>query len=142
MEANALIPKLRRLGGSRVALAPDLIALLDLDIRVVIAWNTGSRRISTCGSTSRTAKAPRIYSNRDTAIGGRLSEDMMMRLRPRRVFATASAGRASTASMQMCTRPIPSILERCNDSECRLIHDFGRTERTRSGLVRHRADAG
>ncbi len=73
VEANALIPKLRALGGE-----PDiderLVKLLDTDLRVVIDWTTDDTDLDLWVDEPNGERS--IYSNRLTAIGGQLSNDM------------------------------------------------------------------
>ncbi len=73
MEANALIPRLRALGGS-TTLDPRLIALLDVDMRVTIDWTTDATDIDLW--VDEPTKERAIYNNPRTAIGGHLSNDM------------------------------------------------------------------
>jgi hypothetical protein len=72
-EANALLPQLRRLGGS-VTMDPRLIALLDVDVRVVIDWTTDGSDMDLWVDEPDRERA--IYNNQRTAIGGLLSHDM------------------------------------------------------------------
>lgn len=74
MEANALLPRLQALGEHEVPLHPSLRALLDVDLRVVIEWNTGATDMDLWVDEPNGERA--IYSNARTAIGGRLSNDM------------------------------------------------------------------
>ncbi|MEG3148749.1 VIT domain-containing protein [Sphingomonas sp. ZT3P38] len=73
MEANALIPKLRALGGE-IRLDKRLIALLDVDLRVVVDWTTASTDLDLWVDEPNGERA--IYSNPRTKIGGHLSNDM------------------------------------------------------------------
>lgn len=73
MEANALIPRLRALGGT-ITLDKRLIALLDVDLRVVIDWTTASTDLDLWVDEPNKERA--MFSNPDTAIGGHLSNDM------------------------------------------------------------------
>jgi len=73
MEANALIPKLRALGG-KITLDPRLIALLDVDLRVVVDWTTASTDLDLWVDEPTGERA--IYNNQRTKIGGHLSDDM------------------------------------------------------------------
>jgi tetratricopeptide (TPR) repeat protein len=73
MEANALVPRLRRLGGTP-DLDPRLIALLDVDMRVVIDWSTDATDLDLWVDEPDGERA--IYNNQRTAMGGRLSHDM------------------------------------------------------------------
>lgn len=74
MDANGIIPKLRELGAHEFALDPRLIAVLDVDLRVVIEWNTGATDMDLWVDQPDGERS--IYSNPMTAIGGRLSNDM------------------------------------------------------------------
>jgi hypothetical protein len=74
MEVNGLLPKLMALGEHKIPLNPQLRALLDLDIRVVIEWNTGATDLDLWVDEPGGERA--IYSHPRTAIGGRLSNDM------------------------------------------------------------------
>ena len=72
-EANALLPRLRALGGD-FAMDPRLVALLDVDLRVVIDWTTDGSDMDLWVDEPNKERA--IYNNNRTAIGGRLSRDM------------------------------------------------------------------
>jgi len=74
MEANRIIPKLKALGVTDIPLDPRLIALLDVDLRVVMAWNTNVTDMDLWIDEPSGERA--IYNNPRTAIGGRLSNDM------------------------------------------------------------------
>lgn len=74
MEANSLLPRLQALGVRKLPLDPRLRALLDVDLRVVIEWNTGASDMDLWVDEPNGERA--IFSNPLTAIGGRLSNDM------------------------------------------------------------------
>jgi hypothetical protein len=78
MEANHLVGKLKSLGVDDARMAtlipPDLIALLTVDIRVTMEWNTDKTDMDLWVDEPNGERA--IYSNPRTAIGGRLSNDM------------------------------------------------------------------
>jgi hypothetical protein len=74
IEVNAMIPRYRRLGGEAISLDPRLIALLDVDLRVVIEWTTEATDLDLWVDEPSGERA--IYHNPRTAIGGRLSNDM------------------------------------------------------------------
>jgi hypothetical protein len=74
MDANAIIPRLRALGSVQIPLDPRLVALLDLDLRVIIEWNTGATDMDLWVDQPDGERS--IYSNPRTDIGGRLSNDM------------------------------------------------------------------
>jgi tetratricopeptide (TPR) repeat protein len=72
-EANALLPRLKALGGD-FSFDPRLVALLDVDVRVVIDWTTDGSDMDLWVDEPNKERA--IYNNNRTAIGGRLSQDM------------------------------------------------------------------
>jgi len=74
MDANMLLPRLEKLGVTRVPLDERLRALLDVDIRVIIEWNTDASDMDLWVDEPGGERA--IYSHPRTAIGGRLSNDM------------------------------------------------------------------
>jgi tetratricopeptide (TPR) repeat protein len=74
MEINNLLPRLNELGEKRIPLDARLRALLDVDIRVVIDWNTGATDMDLWVDEPGGERA--IFSHPRTAIGGRLSNDM------------------------------------------------------------------
>ena len=73
MEANHIVPRLKPLG-SDAALDPRFTALLDVDLRVVLEWNTDGTDMDLWVDEPTGERA--IYSNPKTGIGGRLSHDM------------------------------------------------------------------
>jgi len=74
MEANALIPKLRRLGVQRFELDPRLQGLLSVDLRIVIEWNSPATDIDLWVEEPSGERA--FYGHPDTISGGRMSNDM------------------------------------------------------------------
>jgi hypothetical protein len=74
MDANGIIPRLKALGSSKFSLDPRLVALLDVDLRVVIEWNTAATDMDLWVDQPDGERS--IYSNPETDIGGRLSNDM------------------------------------------------------------------
>jgi uncharacterized protein YfaP (DUF2135 family) len=74
MDANQLLPKLTALGECKNPLDPRLRALLDVDIRVFIEWNTGATDMDLWVDEPTGERA--VYNNPRTAIGGRMSNDM------------------------------------------------------------------
>lgn len=83
MEANALIPKLRALGGD-TDLDRRLIALLDADIRVIAEWNTDATDLDLWVDEPNGERA--IYNHPRTLIGGHLSNDMTNGYGPEEYF--------------------------------------------------------
>lgn len=74
MDANRLVARMKALGLSQTVLDPRLAALLDVDIRAVLDWNTDETDMDLWIDEPSGERA--IYSNPTTAIGGRLSNDM------------------------------------------------------------------
>jgi len=74
MDANEIIPRLRALGSHEFSLDPRLVTMLDVDLRVVIEWNTGASDMDLWVDQPDGERS--IYSNPETDIGGRLSNDM------------------------------------------------------------------
>ena len=74
MDANEIIPRLRALGSHKFSLDPRLVTMLDVDLRVVIEWNTGASDMDLWVDQPDGERS--IYSNPETDIGGRLSNDM------------------------------------------------------------------
>jgi tetratricopeptide (TPR) repeat protein len=72
-EANAMLPRLRALGGI-VDMDPRLVGLLDVDVRVVIDWTSDGSDMDLWVDEPTRERA--IYNNNRTVIGGRLSNDM------------------------------------------------------------------
>jgi hypothetical protein len=74
MEVNEMLPRLRSAGVHDVPLDRRLRGLLDVDLRVVIEWNTMATDMDLWVDEPNGERA--IYSHPRTAIGGRLSNDM------------------------------------------------------------------
>jgi hypothetical protein len=123
MEINKLIPHYRRLGGQDVPLDPRLVALLDVDVRVVIEWNTEQTDLDLWVDEPNGERA--IYNNPLTAIGGHLSNDMTQGYGPeeyllRRAPSGAFTISANTFAADAINPNGPSRIT------ARLIRDFGR----------------
>lgn len=73
-DANEIIPRLRAAGSGKPGLDPRLVALLDVDLRVVIEWNTPGTDMDLWVDQPDGERS--IYSNPLTHIGGQLSNDM------------------------------------------------------------------
>jgi tetratricopeptide (TPR) repeat protein len=74
MDANEVIPRLRAAGSRKIELDPRLIAVLDVDLRVVIEWNTPGTDMDLWVDQPDGERC--VYSNAETSIGGQLSNDM------------------------------------------------------------------
>lgn len=73
MEANALIPALDRQGAAW-KLAPEFVALLDTDVRLVIEWTNDDADIDLWVIEPNGERV--FYSNKLSAAGGTISNDM------------------------------------------------------------------
>lgn len=125
MEANRLIPRYRALGGSAVPLDPRLIALLDVDLRVVIEWNTEETDLDLWVDEPNGERA--YYSNDETRIGGRISNDMTDGYGPEEyLLRRAPAGTFVVRADVYSTDEInPNGASRIT---ARLIRNFGRPD--------------
>lgn len=74
MEANHLVARMKAVGLDPSVLDRRLVALLDVDIRAVLEWNTDKTDMDLWVDEPTGEQA--IYSNPTTEIGGRLSNDM------------------------------------------------------------------
>lgn len=123
MEANALIAKLRKRGERDISLDPRLIALLDVDVRIVIQWNTAATDIDLWVDEPNGERA--IYNNPRTAIGGWLSNDMTEGYGPEEYWLR----RAPRGDYAVRINTYASDVINPNGATtvtARLIHDFGR----------------
>jgi hypothetical protein len=73
MEANRLVPQLRELGATP-SLDSRLIALLDVDLRVVLEWNTDDTDMDLWVDEPNRERV--MYSSPTSSSGGTLSNDM------------------------------------------------------------------
>ena len=122
MEANALLPRLKRLGGSS-PLEPALTALLDTDIRVVVDWTTDATDLDLWVDEPGGERA--IYNHPRTATGGHLSNDMTAGFGPEEYFLhRAPAGEyVVRANVYNADRLDPNGLSLLT---AHLFRDFGR----------------
>ncbi|HEX8583977.1 MAG TPA: VIT domain-containing protein [Allosphingosinicella sp.] len=125
MEVNRFIVRYRALGGGAVPLDPRLIAMLDVDLRVVIEWNTEETDLDLWVDEPNGERA--MYNNDETRIGGRMSEDMTEGYGPeeyllRRAPAGTFTIRANVFSADSIN---PNGASRIN---ARLIRNFGRPD--------------
>ena len=74
MEANHIVPRLRALGQTRVPLDPRLVAHLDVDLRIVLEWNTDDTDMDLWVDEPNGERV--MYSHQKSLAGGRLSNDM------------------------------------------------------------------
>jgi hypothetical protein len=129
MEANRLIPRFRAAGGSmdELTLDPRLIALLDVDLRVVVEWFTEATDIDLWVNEPTGEQA--IYHNPRTRIGGRLSNDMTQGFGPEEYLLRVAPPGAYDirANVFSADRINPNGAQRVT---ARIIRDWGRpTER-------------
>jgi tetratricopeptide (TPR) repeat protein len=125
MEVNRLIVRYRALGGGAVPLDPRLIAMLDVDLRVVIEWNTEETDLDLWVDEPNGERA--MYSNQETLIGGRMSEDMTEGYGPEEyLLRRAPAGTFTIrANVYAADRINPNGASRIG---ARLIRNFGRPD--------------
>jgi len=123
MEANRLIPRYRALGGEALTLDPRLIALLDVDLRVTIEWNSEATDVDLWVDEPSGERA--IYHNPRTAIGGRLSNDMTQGFGPEEylLHRAPSGAYQVRANVFASDRINPNGAQRVT---ARIIRDFGR----------------
>jgi tetratricopeptide (TPR) repeat protein len=124
MEANNLLPKLKALGVSKFPLDVRLQALLDVDIRVIIDWNTGATDMDLWVDEPTGERA--IYSNPRTRIGGQLSNDMTSGYGPEEYLLRRAPG----GSYQISVNVFASDSINPNGTTvvtAHLFRDFGRT---------------
>jgi hypothetical protein len=123
MEANSLIPRYRALGGTDIPLDPRLIALLDVDVRVVIEWNTEATDLDLWVDEPNGERAD--YGNDETRIGGRISNDMTRGYGPEEyLLRRAPAGTFTIRADVFSSDEInPNGASRIT---ARLIRNFGR----------------
>jgi hypothetical protein len=123
MEVNRLIPRYRALGGGGVPLDAKLIALLDVDIRIVIEWNTEETDLDLWVDEPNGERA--YYDNRQTRIGGRISNDMTDGYGPEEYLLRRAPGGTFTvrADVYSSDELNPNGASRIT---ARLIRNFGR----------------
>jgi hypothetical protein len=127
MEVNALLPKARALGLKKPPLDERLRALLDVDLRVVIEWNTLATDMDLWVDEPNGERA--IYSNPRTAIGGRLSNDMTEGLGPEEYLLR----RAAKGEYQISVHVYGTDAINPNGTTvvtARLYRDFGRAQQS------------
>ena len=123
MEVNTLLPRARALGMRKAPLDERLHALLDVDLRVVIEWNTAATDMDLWVDEPNGERA--IYSNPRTAIGGRLSNDMTDGFGPEEYLLRRSA----TGEYRISVNVYDTDAINPNGSTvvtARLFRDFGR----------------
>jgi hypothetical protein len=104
-EANALLPRLKALGG-HAAMDPRLVFLMDTDLRVVIDWTNDASDMDLWIDEPSHERA--IYDNPRTAIGGNLSHDMTRGYGPEE-YMLHHAREGSMPCMPMFSRRTGSI---------------------------------
>lgn len=125
MEVNRLIPRYRALGGADVPLDPRLIALLDVDIRVVIEWNTEETDLDLWVDEPNGERA--YFGNNQSRMGGRVSNDMTDGYGPEEyLLRRAPAGTFTVrADVYSADELNPNGASRIT---ARLIRNFGRPD--------------
>lgn len=123
-EANALIPRLERLGGS-ADLDERLVANLHSDVRVVMEWTADAVDLDL--HVLEPSGENVFYGNRTSHIGGRMTDDMTAGFGPEEyVIRRAPGGRFDVRSNLFASDRIdPNGKPRLR---ARLIRDFGRPD--------------
>jgi Vault protein inter-alpha-trypsin domain len=122
MEANAIIPLIEESGGTW-SLDKRLVRLLDTDVRIVIEWTNGDSDLDLWVIEPTGEKA--YYSNQETDIGGKMSDDMTRGFGPEQYFLR----RAADGDYAVIIDGFASDRIRPNGPGrvmVRLIRDFGR----------------
>lgn len=130
LEANALIPRLAPNPARTLPLDPRLIALLTVDLRVLLEWNTNATDIDLWVEEPTGELA--LYSNPLTKLNGRLSNDMTDGYGPEEYMLRHAATGTYTVTVNVYARdqikPNGATVV-----VARLIRDFGRpTQREES----------
>ena len=130
LEANALIPRLAPNPARALPLDSRLIALLTVDLRVLLEWNTNATDIDLWVEEPTGELA--LYSNPLTKLNGRLSNDMTDGYGPEEYMLRHAAPGTYTVSVNVYARdqikPNGATV-----IVARLIRDFGRpTQREES----------
>lgn len=76
MELNPVVARVRSLGVEHPEIDPRLVALLDLDLRVVISWNAVDTDIDLWVFEPPPYGRKIYYSNPNSPLGGKISNDM------------------------------------------------------------------
>jgi tetratricopeptide (TPR) repeat protein len=127
MDANLAVQRFRALGGRDHALPPALVRMLDVDIRVVVEWNTPRTDLDLW--VEEPSREDVGYSNRISAWGGRLTADVTNGFGPEEYMIRVSQPgtysiRANTFAADRTNPNGPSTLA------ARLIRNFGRANQT------------
>ena len=127
MEVNSLLPRLRALGVRKISLDERLRKMLDVDLRVVIEWNTIATDMDLWVDEPNGERA--IYSNALTVIGGRLSNDMTAGFGPEEYLLR----RAAPGQYRVSVNVYDTDAINPNGStvvSARLFRDFGRSNQS------------
>lgn len=139
MEANDLVPRARTAGITKIPLDARLVALLDVDLRVTLEWNTPATDMDLWVDEPGGERA--IYNHPRTELGGRLSNDMTQGYGPEEYLLR----RAPNGTYQI--RVNVYAADRINPNgatiiTAHLIRDFGRsTEREETMDIELKAGA-
>jgi tetratricopeptide (TPR) repeat protein len=125
MDLNGLLPRLRALSDARPALDRRLIALLDLDLRIIVDWNTAATDIDLWVDEPNGERA--VYDNPRTRVGGLLSNDMTAGYGPEEyLLRHAPAGKYRVYIDHFAADVINP--NGATVVTARLIHNFGRMD--------------
>jgi hypothetical protein len=137
MEANHLVARLKALGVTPTDLSdiidPKLVALMDVDIRITLEWNTDKTDMDLWVNEPTGERV--IYNNPKSQLGGRLSNDMTQGYGPEEyLLRVAPAGEYSVQANVFAA----DTLNRngATSVTVRLYRDWGRpTEKMESFVI-------
>ncbi len=123
MDANAMLPAYRKVGGTRRPLDPRLVALLDTDLRVILEWNSGNNDLDLWVAEPTGERS--YFGYPLTRAGGRLSNDMTSGYGPEEylIRRAVPGNYAVSANIYAADRLDPNGAPVLT---ARLIRDFGR----------------
>jgi hypothetical protein len=123
MEANRIVPRMKALGVQAIPLDPRLVDLFDVDLRVVLEWNTDATDMDLWVDDPFSERA--IFSHQRTTIGGRLSHDMTQGYGPEEFLLRRAPGGNYTVRVNVY-RPDQLNPNGATAIRVRLYRDWGR----------------
>jgi hypothetical protein len=127
-EANWIASRLRKLGIKDTGLNPKFLARMDMDLRVVMEWNTAATDIDLWVEEPNGEMV--MYSDPRSAIGGHLSNDMRQGFGPEEYLLRRAPN--GTFKVRANVFAVDALNPNgANTVTARLIYDYGRpTEHT------------
>ena len=100
---NRLIPRAKAAGVSTIPLDPRLIALPDVDVRIVMTWSADNTDIDLWVAEPSGEKA--FYQHNRMTIGGLVSRDLTQGYRPEEYLVRRAAHGMYTIEAKLLRRP-------------------------------------